>query len=99
MLPNVMDNERRAPQMASTTTQESQSTVREPDPGDLLFIEAIEDDSNLEMDWLWFATKVTSNSQRQYCLQRALHINPHSRLAKRGLAQLRRRPNQPLDLS
>jgi hypothetical protein len=63
----------------------SQSTFGDPHPGDLLFMQAIYDDSNLEMDWLWLATNVTSNSQRRYCLQRALRINPHSRPAKRRL--------------
>ncbi len=99
MLPDATDHERKVPPVAAMTTEGSQSTFGESDPGDLLFIQAIDDDSNLEMDWLWLATKVTSNSQRQYCLQRALHINPHSGPAKRGLAQLRRRPNQPLELS
>jgi hypothetical protein len=85
--------------MATTTTEGSQPTFGEPLPDDPLFIQAIYDDSNLEMDWLWLATQVTSDSQRRYCLQRALRINPHSGPAQRGLAQLRKRRNRPLDLS
>ena len=62
------------------------------------FLQAVREDSNLEMDLLWLATKVGSPAQRRYALERALRINPHSVLAKRGLAQVRRRPLQPLDL-
>jgi hypothetical protein len=65
---------------------------------DNLFLEMLREDSNLEMDWLWLATQVTSNGQRAYCLRRALLINPDSRLAQRGLAKLRHRPGQTLDL-
>ena len=85
--------------MATTTTAGGHSTFGESHPDDPLFIQAVFDDSNLEMDWLWLATKVTSDSQRRYSLKRALRINPDSELAKRGLRQLRKRPNQPLDLS
>jgi len=60
--------------------------------------QVLRDDSNLEMDWLWLATKVESNWLRRYCLQRALLINPHSALAKRGLAQLKRGGTGPLNL-
>ena len=58
----------------------------------------LREDSNLEMDWLWLATKVSADGQRAYCLHRALLINPQSHLAQRGLAKLRHRPGQPLDL-
>ena len=64
---------------------------------DDLFLQMLREDSNLEMDWLWLATQVTSDAQRAYCLQRALAIHPESRLVQRGLAQLRRRPGQPLN--
>jgi hypothetical protein len=65
---------------------------------DDLFLHMLREDSNLEMDWLWLATKVTSDGQRAYCLHRALLINPQSQLAQRGLAKLRHRPGRPLDL-
>lgn len=64
-----------------------------------LFMQALEEDSNLEMDWLWLATQVTSTAQRRYALERAQQINPRSAVAKRGLKQLRWRPDQPLDLA
>lgn len=53
-----------------------------------LFAQALREDSNLEMDWLWFATQVTCERDRHYCLKRALAINPHSELARRALAKL-----------
>lgn len=65
---------------------------------DGLFQQALQEDSNLEMDWLWLATKVSSIAQRRYALERALHINPRSAAAKRGIKQLCRRPDQPLEL-
>ena len=63
---------------------------------DDLFAQALRDDSNLEMDWLWLATKVQTDGQRAYCLRRAIRINPQSALALRGCALLRRRPGRPL---
>jgi len=62
-----------------------------------LFAQALRDDSNLEMDWLWLATKVQTDGQRAYCLRRALRINPRSALARRGFAILRRRPGRLLE--
>ncbi len=61
------------------------------------FAQALRDDSNLEMDWLWLATKVRTDGQRSYCLRWALRINPRSALAMRGIARLRRRPGKPLE--
>jgi hypothetical protein len=64
---------------------------------DALFLHVVQADSNREMDWLWLATKVSSNAQRRYALERALRINPRSAVAKRGLARLRHQPEQPPD--
>ena len=69
----------------------------DPIPDDL-FAQALREDSNLEMDWLWLATKVQTESQRAYCLRRALRINPRSALAQGGFALLRRRPGRPLEI-
>jgi len=71
----------------------------EPTIADDLFIQGLREDSNLEMDWLWLATQVTSDGERRYCLQRALAINPGSLLAQRGLVQLRKHPGKPLKLA
>lgn len=51
-----------------------------------LFQQALHENFNLELDWLWLATQVTRDYERVYCLQRALWINPHSELAAHGLA-------------
>lgn len=71
----------------------------DPTIADDLFIQGLREDSNLEMDWLWLATRVTSAGERRYCLQRALAINPESRLARRGLAQLHKHPGKPIKLA
>lgn len=53
-----------------------------------LFASAVEEGSNLEMDWLWLATKMTTENERRYCLLRALAINPTSEMAWRELERL-----------
>lgn len=53
-----------------------------------LFARAVQENSNLELDWLWCAANMTSVEQQRYCLLRALEINPDSDLAQRALAQL-----------
>jgi hypothetical protein len=53
-----------------------------------LFGQAQEEDSNLELDWLWYATNMTSSAHKRYCLRRALEINPDSEMARRALTQL-----------
>jgi hypothetical protein len=55
-----------------------------------LFAQAVRDNSNLELDWLWLATQVTRDAERRYCLERALVINPHSAAAREALATLPR---------
>ena len=86
--------------MAIATDQAIERPPHEATTGDDLFRQAVGDDSNLEMDWLWLATQVTSTAQRRYALERALRINPRSALARRGLKELRRRrPDLPLELS
>src|SRR3954469_22707999 len=53
-----------------------------------LFIQALHDNSNLELDWLWYATNMTGDVERRYCLNRALAINPQSSLPRSALAKL-----------
>ena len=65
------------------------SAVQPDCPGDEVFAQALRDDSNQELDWLWAYMQVTREDQRRYCLERALAINPKSEVALRELAQLR----------
>lgn len=86
-------------QRAALAGQATQTPPCEDTSSDDPFIEALREDSNREMDWLWLATRLSSTLQRRYALERALQINPRSSAAKRGLKQLRRRPDQPLILN
>jgi hypothetical protein len=56
-------------------------------PSDM-FVQGLRENSNLEMDWLWLASRVSSQSERRYCLERALAINPRSSFAREELAAL-----------
>jgi hypothetical protein len=53
-----------------------------------LFVQALHENSNLEMDWLWYAANMTGAVERRYCLNRAFAINPQSSLARSALAKL-----------
>jgi hypothetical protein len=53
-----------------------------------LFAQALHENSNLELDWLWYAANMTRDLERRYCITRALEINPHSSLARSALAKL-----------
>jgi hypothetical protein len=57
-----------------------------------LFAQALQEDSNYEMDWLWYAANMASDSQRRFCLERALQLNPDSEMARRALAKLGSQP-------
>jgi hypothetical protein len=52
-----------------------------------LFAEAVRDNSNLEMDWLWLLARVSRTDERRWCALRLLEINPSSEAA---LLELRR---------
>ncbi|HJZ46272.1 MAG TPA: hypothetical protein VKE41_03870 [Roseiflexaceae bacterium] len=53
-----------------------------------IFAQALIDDSNHELDWLWAASQMTDVVQRRYCLERALAINADSELAREELQRL-----------
>ena len=46
-----------------------------------MFAQALRDESNRELDWLWVYIQLTDVQQRRYCLERALAINPKSELS------------------
>src|SRR5690242_11519903 len=48
----------------------------------VLLAQAHAEDSNLELDWLWYAGQLEDAGERHYCAQRALQINPQSELAR-----------------
>jgi hypothetical protein len=52
-----------------------------------LFAQAVRDNSNLELDWLWLAGVVTREQERDYCFERAQQINPHNTAAQSRAAQ------------
>ena len=77
--------------LGQTTSREAQSAERQQldaARSTRLFAEALHGNSNLELDWLWYAANMTRDIERRYCLQRALEINPHSSLARSALAKL-----------
>ena len=45
----------------------------------LVLEKAIQEGYNRELEWLWVADEVSSPHEREYCLRRALYINPTSR--------------------
>ncbi len=50
--------------------------------------EAMQEDYNRELEWLWVADEVPTTCEREYCLRRALYINPISRKAQHGLNEI-----------
>jgi hypothetical protein len=59
-----------------------------------VFAQALIDDSNHELDWLWAASQLTDIVQRRYCLERVLAINTNSELARRELTKLASKPTR-----
>lgn len=47
-----------------------------------LLMQAVRENSNYELDWLWFASQTQSEAERLYCLGRAHYINPHSEIVR-----------------
>ena len=52
-----------------------------------LLAQAFAENSNLELDWLWYATQMYDVDERHYCLQRAQHIYPQSTVASQTLGR------------
>ena len=54
--------------------------------------------SNNEQAWLWMTKVVDTDEKRIECLEKVLDINPNNEIAKRGIAQFRKRGeyNQPV---
>jgi hypothetical protein len=60
--------------------------------------ECLREASNVELDWLWAAAKVNDSSERRYCLERALYINPDNHATRRALSKLNAK-RRPADIS
>lgn len=72
---------------------ESMLRVAARDTCDLRYVselmsQALQEDSNLEIDWLYYASRLERDDERCYCLQRALDINPGNQWARREIARL-----------
>src|SRR4051794_10570115 len=50
-----------------------------------LLAQAFAENSNLELDWLWYATQMHDVDERRYCVERAQHIHPQSAMASPAL--------------
>ncbi len=59
------------------------------------FVKALQEDSNQEADWLFWAARMTTREEQLYCLERARYINPSSTEAANGIRHLSRAAHQP----
>lgn len=53
-----------------------------------LLCQALQDEPNLEIEWLWYASRMRRADERRYCLQCALEINPGSQAARQALGAM-----------
>lgn len=73
--------------------EHSDHSVVNPSQG---FKEAISLNSHYELDWIWFATRLTCATEQEYCFRRALYINPKSKVAKQVLHHMKQRQSSGL---
>jgi hypothetical protein len=73
--------------VGAVVVQPRAGLVVPPRPSDL-FAQALRDNSNIAMDWLWLFSQVSSAAEQRYCLDRALAIDPHSEIARSLRAKL-----------
>jgi hypothetical protein len=43
--------------------------------------QALHEDSNRAMDWLWYAAHISNPAEKRYCIERALYIDPNNQQA------------------
>lgn len=53
-----------------------------------LLTQAVEQQPDHELAWLWLAGATPDPGARRACLERVLSLNPHNTMAQQGLAQL-----------
>jgi hypothetical protein len=64
-----------------------------------LFHQALQEDSNRTLDWLWYAEQMPSEAEQRYCFERALYIDPRNQQAAEGIKWLnagQKRSAQPV---
>lgn len=74
----------------NTTEKYLQAGVRAAQSGNKarareLLEAALKRDQNLELAWIWLASVVDSQRERQICIQKVLQINPNNRVAREAL--------------
>ncbi|MBC8075675.1 MAG: hypothetical protein H7Y32_06320 [Chloroflexales bacterium] len=79
---------RRSSVVAHTATHATAIVSEDTLVASELFAQAVRDNSNLELDWLWQAGRLSSPAERRYCYQRALVINPACEQAHRALSSI-----------
>ena len=74
--------------MATHTAQYPENLIANPST---ILQEAIQEDYNRELEWLWIADVVPNNLEREYCLRRALYISPQNHKIRHALNVLLKR--------
>jgi hypothetical protein len=54
-----------------------------------LFARALSEDSTEALDWLYYASELTSPAEQRYCVGRAQQIDPHNTLVQTELRRIR----------
>lgn len=60
--------------------------------GQRLLTEIVQANPRDDLAWVWLARAVSAPERKEYCLKRALAINPHNREAQIDLQNLRQKP-------
>jgi len=53
-----------------------------------LFQQALQEDSNHILDWLWYAGQLSSEGEIRYCYERILYIDPRNQQAIQAVIRL-----------
>ncbi len=54
-----------------------------------LFSRALSENSTEAMDWLYYASELSSPAEQRYCVSRALQIDPHSAIVQAEMRRMR----------
>src|SRR5690348_16723518 len=53
-----------------------------------LFVQALRENANDELAWLWISGTIASDKDKIICLENALRINPNNQVTRQALARL-----------